>query len=110
MPPALSWLSASWCSWSWLCSSLRGSDGGLAPTERGGPAPRRRLPPAPPPLAPGHGAVSPALAFHPPVSFATNTNWQNYSGEQTLGYGVQMAGLTVQNFVSAAGGVPVAPA
>src|SRR4030065_77631 len=46
MPPALSWLSASWCSWSWLCSSLRGSDGGLAPTERAGTAPPRRMPPA----------------------------------------------------------------
>src|SRR4030042_5627565 len=46
------------------------------------------------PLSQGHGAVSPALAFHTAVSFATNTNWQNYSGEQTLGYGVQMAGLT----------------
>ncbi len=60
------------------------------------------------PLSQGHGAVSPALAFHTAVSFATNTNWQNYSGEQTLGYGVQMAGLTVQNFVSAAVGIAVA--
>ena len=62
------------------------------------------------PLSQGHGAVSPALAFHTAVSFATNTNWQNYSGEQTLGYGVQMAGLTVQNFVSAAVGIAVAVA
>ena len=60
------------------------------------------------PLSQGHGAVSPALAFHTAVSFVTNTNWQNYSGEQTLGYGVQMAGLTVQNFVSAAVGIAVA--
>jgi len=60
------------------------------------------------PLSQGHGAVSPALAFHTAVSFVTNTNWQNYSGEQTLGYGVQMAGLAVQNFVSAAVGIAVA--
>ena len=57
------------------------------------------------PLSLGHGAVPPALAFNTAVSFTTNTNWQNYSGEQALGYGVQMAGLTVQNFVSAAVGL-----
>jgi potassium-transporting ATPase potassium-binding subunit len=44
------------------------------------------------------------------VSFVTNTNWQSYSGESALGYIVQMAGLTVQNFVSAAVGVAVAVA
>ena len=60
------------------------------------------------PLSLGHGAVPPALAFNTAVSFVTNTNWQNYSGEQTLGYGGQMAGLTVQNFVSAAVGLAVA--
>jgi K+-transporting ATPase ATPase A chain len=60
------------------------------------------------PLSLGHGAVPPALAFNTAVSFVTNTNWQNYSGEQTLGYGVQMAGLAVQNFISAAVGIAVA--
>jgi K+-transporting ATPase ATPase A chain len=60
------------------------------------------------PLSLGHGALPPALAFNTAVSFVTNTNWQNYSGEQALGYGVQMAGLTVQNFVSAAVGLAVA--
>ncbi len=60
------------------------------------------------PLSQGHGAVPPALSFHTAVSFVTNTNWQNYSGEQMLGPGVQMAGLTVQNFVSAAVGIAVA--
>jgi len=60
------------------------------------------------PLSLGHGAMSPALAFNTAVSFVTNTNWQNYSGEQALGYAVQMAGLAVQNFVSAAVGMGVA--
>ena len=60
------------------------------------------------PLSLGHGAVPPDLSFHTAVSFVTNTNWQNYSGEQTLGYSVQMAGLTVQNFLSAAVGIAVA--
>ena len=60
------------------------------------------------PLSLGHGAMSPALAFHTAVSFVTNTNWQNYSGEQALGHAVQMAGLTVQNFLSAAVGMGVA--
>ncbi len=53
-------------------------------------------------------AVSPDLAFNTAVSFTTNTNWQAYAGETTLGYLVQMAALTVQNFVSAAAGVAVA--
>jgi K+-transporting ATPase ATPase A chain len=48
------------------------------------------------------------LAWNTAVSFVTNTNWQNYSGESTLGHLVQMAGLAVQNFVSAAVGMAVA--
>src|SRR5579864_752585 len=58
----------------------------------------------------GAGQVSPDLAFNTGVSFLTNTNWQNYSGESTLSYFVQMAGLTVQNFVSAAAGLAIAMA
>ncbi len=61
------------------------------------------------PLNPeGMAAVAPDLAFNTAVSFVTNTNWQNYGGESTMGYLVQMAGLTVQNFVSAATGVALA--
>ena len=52
--------------------------------------------------------VSPALAFNTAVSFVTNTNWQNYAGEATMSHFTQMAGLTVQNFVSAAVGIAVA--
>ena len=52
--------------------------------------------------------VSPDLAFNTAVSFVTNTNWQSYSGESTFSYFVQMAALTVQNFVSAAAGVAIA--
>ena len=52
-------------------------------------------------------AVPPHLSFNTAVSFATNTNWQSYAGETTLGYLVQMAGLTVQNFVSAGSGIAV---
>ena len=52
--------------------------------------------------------VSPDLAFNTAVSFLTNTNWQAYSGESTLSYFVQMAALTVQNFVSAAAGLAIA--
>ncbi|MFI8415396.1 potassium-transporting ATPase subunit KdpA [Serratia sp. NPDC078593] len=48
------------------------------------------------------------LALNTAVSFATNTNWQAYSGESTLSYLSQMAGLTVQNFLSAATGIAVA--
>jgi len=60
------------------------------------------------PLNPqGLAAVKPDLAFNTAVSFATNTNWQSYSGETTLSYLVQMLGLTVQNFVSAATGMAV---
>jgi potassium-transporting ATPase potassium-binding subunit len=51
--------------------------------------------------------VSWHLSFNTAVSFMTNTNWQSYSGENTLSYFVQMLGLTVQNFVSAATGIAV---
>ncbi|WP_406873427.1 potassium-transporting ATPase subunit KdpA [Aminobacter sp. P9b] len=53
------------------------------------------------------GAVPPELSFNTAVSFVTNTNWQNYGGESTMSYLVQMAGLTVQNFVSAATGIAI---
>lgn len=53
------------------------------------------------------GAIAPHTAFNIAVSFATNTNWQNYGGESTLSYFTQMVGLTVQNFVSAASGMAV---
>ena len=53
------------------------------------------------------GNVAPDLAFNTAISFATNTNWQSYSGESTLSYLTQMLGLTVQNFVSAATGMAV---
>jgi K+-transporting ATPase ATPase A chain len=56
------------------------------------------------------GAVSPDSAFNTAVSFVTNTNWQGYGGESTMGYLAQMAGLTVQNFVSAATGIAIAMA
>ncbi len=55
----------------------------------------------------GMDAVSPAVAFNTAVSFMTNTNWQAYGGESTLSHLSQMAGLTVQNFVSAAAGMAV---
>ncbi|NPV79991.1 MAG: potassium-transporting ATPase subunit KdpA [Firmicutes bacterium] len=54
------------------------------------------------------GPVAPDLAFNTAASFMTNTNWQAYSGEKTMSYLTQMAGLTVQNFVSAATGIAVA--
>jgi K+-transporting ATPase ATPase A chain len=57
------------------------------------------------PLNPAEqSAVAPDLAFNTAVSFATNTNWQNYGGETTMSYLTQMLGLTVQNYVSAATG------
>jgi K+-transporting ATPase ATPase A chain len=60
------------------------------------------------PLNPAHlGNVSWHSAFNTAVSFVTNTNWQGYAGETTLSYFVQMIGLTVQNFVSAATGIAV---
>ncbi|MBN9663837.1 MAG: potassium-transporting ATPase subunit KdpA [Acidobacteria bacterium] len=58
----------------------------------------------------GATAMTPDLAFNTAVSFVTNTNWQSYVGETTLSYLVQMAGLTVQNFVSAAAGIAIAVA
>lgn len=63
------------------------------------------------PLNPqGLPAVPPDLAFNTAASFTTNTNWQAYGGETTLGYLVQMAGLTVQNFVSATTGIALSVA
>ena len=56
------------------------------------------------------GPLRPDLAFNTAVSFATNTNWQNYAGETTLSYLSQMAGLVFQNFVSAAVGIAAAAA
>jgi K+-transporting ATPase ATPase A chain len=63
------------------------------------------------PLNPqGFGPISPDLAFNTAVSFATNTNWQNYAGESTLSYFSQMVGLVFHNFVSAAIGIVIAAA
>lgn len=53
------------------------------------------------------GAVAPDLAMNTAVSFATNTNWQNYAGENTLSPLTQMLGMTVQNFLSAAAGIAI---
>jgi K+-transporting ATPase ATPase A chain len=53
-------------------------------------------------------AVTPDSSFNTAISFITNTNWQGYSGESTMGYLVQMAALAVQNFLSAATGIAVA--
>ena len=53
-------------------------------------------------------AVAPDLSFNTAVSFITNTNWQNYGGESTMSYLVQMLGLTHQNFLSAATGIVLA--
>ena len=58
----------------------------------------------------GFGAVTPDSSFNTAISFVTNTNWQGYGGESTMSYFVQMAGLTVQNFVSAATGIAIAMA
>jgi K+-transporting ATPase ATPase A chain len=55
----------------------------------------------------GMGAMPSDLSLNTAISFTTNTNWQNYGGESTLGYFVQMAGLTVHNFVSAATGIAI---
>src|SRR5215472_17098495 len=54
--------------------------------------------------------VSPDLSFNTAVSFTTNTNWQNYSGESTLSYFSQMVGLAFHNFTSAATGIAIAAA
>src|SRR6201996_1080944 len=56
----------------------------------------------------GMAAVTPDLSFNTSVSFITNTNWQSYAGETTLSYLIQMLGLTVHNFVSAATGIALA--
>jgi K+-transporting ATPase ATPase A chain len=58
----------------------------------------------------GMSAVAPDLAFNTSVSFIANTNWQNYGGESTMSYLVQMLGLTHQNFLSAATGIALAVA
>jgi K+-transporting ATPase ATPase A chain len=58
----------------------------------------------------GQSAVAPDLAFNTAASFITNTNWQNYGGESTMSYLVQMLGLTHQNFLSAATGIVLAVA
>jgi potassium-transporting ATPase potassium-binding subunit len=61
------------------------------------------------PLNPQHlDAVAPDLALNTAVSFVTNTSWQSYSGEATLSYLSQMAGITVQSFLSCAAGIAVA--
>jgi potassium-transporting ATPase potassium-binding subunit len=61
------------------------------------------------PLNPqGFDPVAPDLAFNTATSFVTNTNWQSYGGETTMSHLVQMAGLTVQNFLSAATGIALA--
>jgi potassium-transporting ATPase potassium-binding subunit len=63
------------------------------------------------PLNPqGFGAVAPDLSFNTAVSFLTNTNWQAYSGESTMSYFTQMAGLAFHNFASAAMGIAIAVA
>ncbi len=62
------------------------------------------------PMSLGFPGVAPDQAFNTAASFVSNTNWQSYSGESTMGHLVQMAGLAVQNFVSAAAGMAVAVA
>ena len=62
------------------------------------------------PLSLGFPGVAPDQAFNTAASFVTNTNWQSYSGESTMGHLAQMAGMSVQNFVSAAVGMAVAVA
>ena len=56
----------------------------------------------------GQSAVAPDLSFNTAISFITNTNWQNYGGETTMSYLVQMLALTQQNFLSAATGIVLA--
>jgi K+-transporting ATPase ATPase A chain len=60
------------------------------------------------PFSLGFPAVPEALSFNTAASFVTNTNWQSYSPDVTMGYTVQLAGLAVQNFVSSAVGIAVA--
>jgi K+-transporting ATPase ATPase A chain len=62
------------------------------------------------PFSLGFRGMEQSQAFNTATSFTTNTNWQSYSGESTLGYTAQAAGLAVQNFVSAAVGMSVAVA
>ncbi|HEU0223124.1 MAG TPA: potassium-transporting ATPase subunit KdpA [Paracoccaceae bacterium] len=63
------------------------------------------------PLDPqGFAGLAPDLAFNAAISFVTNTNWQAYGGESTMSHFAQMAGLTTQNFLSAASGMAVAAA
>jgi potassium-transporting ATPase potassium-binding subunit len=63
------------------------------------------------PLNPmGFGPVAPDLALNTAISFTTNTNWQNYTGEQTMSYLSQMLGLVIHNFLSAATGIALAVA
>src|SRR6202008_1619826 len=63
------------------------------------------------PFNPADQSAVPAdLSFNTAVSFITNTNWQNYGGESTVSYLVQMLGLTHQNFLSAASGIALAVA
>jgi K+-transporting ATPase ATPase A chain len=62
------------------------------------------------PYSLGFANMDVSQAFNTAASFVTNTNWQSYSGESTLGYAAQMTGLVVQNFVSAAVGIAVAVA
>lgn len=56
----------------------------------------------------GFAGMTPDLAFNTAISFVTNTNWQAYSGEQSASHFSQMAGLAVQNFLSAATGIAIA--
>jgi len=58
----------------------------------------------------GFGPVAPDLAMNTAISFTTNTNWQNYTGEQTMSYFSQMVGLVMHNFLSAATGIAMAVA
>jgi len=60
------------------------------------------------PYSNGMANVNPVTAWNTAASFATNTNWQNYSGESTMGYVTQMGALAVQNFLSAAVGIVIA--
>lgn len=62
------------------------------------------------PWAFGHAAIEPAMAFNTAVSFMTNTNWQSYIPEGTMGDSIPLLGLTVHNFVSGAAGIAVAVA
>ncbi len=62
------------------------------------------------PMGFGTKVMTPDLAFNTAVSFVTNTNWQSYSGESTMSYLVQMVGLTMHNFTSAAAGIAIAVA